>query len=346
MKILIDIGHPAHVHLFRHFAVEMAKKGRQFLFTTRDKEVAVHLLKVYGFACQSFGKPYKKTLGKLWGLIKFDWRLWRVAREFRPDLFMSAGSFYAAHVSFLMGRPHITCEDTGNMEQVRLYLPFTEAVLTPSVFQRDLGAKQVRYPGYHELAYLHPARFVPDPGVRSLLGATEGERYVLMRFISWSASHDVGMKGFSSQEKIRMVEELARTRRVFISSEGELPEALEKYRVRIPPERMHDVLAAADLYIGEGATMASECAALGVPAIYVNPMQAGTLDDQEKYGLIFQFRTPRGVLEKALELLAAPDVRQEFQQRRQRMLAEKTDVTEFLIHFVETFPFKRGGKLS
>ena len=32
MKILIDIGHPGHVHLFRPFAQEMIKKGIKFYF--------------------------------------------------------------------------------------------------------------------------------------------------------------------------------------------------------------------------------------------------------------------------------------------------------------------------
>ncbi len=37
------------------------------------------------------------------------------------------------------------------------------------------------------------------------------------------------------------------------------------------------LLAYATLFIGEGATMASECAVLGTPAIYVNSLQLGYL---------------------------------------------------------------------
>ena len=46
-----------------------------------------------------------------------------------------------------------------------------------------------------------------------------------------------------------------------------------------------------DLYIGEGATMASECAMLGTPAMYINTLGAGTLEEQEKYGLIFCYKS-------------------------------------------------------
>ena len=41
MNILIDIGHPAHVHMFHFFAIEMQKRGHQVLFTCRDKEFAM-----------------------------------------------------------------------------------------------------------------------------------------------------------------------------------------------------------------------------------------------------------------------------------------------------------------
>ena len=56
MKILIDIGHPAHVHMFHPFAVEMQKRGHVVLFTCRDKEFEVKLLTRYGLNFINFGK--------------------------------------------------------------------------------------------------------------------------------------------------------------------------------------------------------------------------------------------------------------------------------------------------
>ena len=44
------------------------------------------------------------------------------------------------------------------------------------------------------------------------------------------------------------------------------------------------------LFIGEGATMASECAVMGTPSIYINSLTAGTLEDQEN-GLIFIYNS-------------------------------------------------------
>jgi uncharacterized protein len=338
MNILIDIGHPAHVHLFKHFVWGMQKKGHKVLFTTRDKEMAVYLLQCYQFAYVSFGKPFKSKHGKIWGLLKFDWLIFKTSLKFRPDIFISHGSIYAAQVAWLLGKPHIALEDTGNMEQVRLYLPFTKVVLTSTAFQKKLGKKQINYNGYHELAYLHPKYFKANADIFGLLGIDEKSKYVILRFVSWQASHDYNQAGIDLANKKRLVAELAKHVHVFISSESGLPVEFSRYQIKIPPEKIHDALAFATMFIGEGATMASECAMLGTPALYVNSITAGTLEEQEKYGLLLGFRSPKGFIEKAVELLGMPDLKGEFQKRKERMLSEKIDVTSFLIGFVENFP--------
>lgn len=344
MKILIDIGHPAHVHLFKHFTWMMQKSGHQILFTTRDKEVAVHLLKVYGFQNICLGKPLRSVYGKLLGLIKFNLLLIKITVRFKPDIFLSAGSMYAAQVAWLLRKPHIVLEDTGNMEQVRLYKPFSQTILVSTAFHKDLGKKQFRYHGYHELAYLHPNYYHPDNHVFELLNIKHGEPYIIIRFVSWSASHDVNQSGISPGDKLKIIEELSKHVKVFVSSESQLPEDLSKFRMDIPPEKIHDALAFATLYIGEGATMASECAMLGTPAIYVNSIPAGTIDEQEKYGLIYSFKNSEGVLGKALVLLRKKNLREIHQKNREKMLSEKIDVTDFLVRFIQNYPESKKSK--
>ncbi|HLP46144.1 MAG TPA: DUF354 domain-containing protein [Candidatus Kapabacteria bacterium] len=338
MKILIDIGHPAHIHLFKHFAWAMQKKGHAILFTSRDKEVTIQLLKAYKFKFFTFGKPHKKMIGKIWGLIKFDFLLYKAVLKFNPDILLSAGSIYAAQVAFLIKKPHISLEDTGNHEQVSLYKPFTEIILTSNSFHKNYGSKQIKYNGYHELAYLHPHYFSPDSSILKNLGVKENEKFVILRFVSWHASHDSGQAGLLLPMKRKIVKEILKYVKLFISSEDELPGDLQPYQMKIPPEKIHEVLAQAALYLGEGATISSECAMLGTPAIYVNSITAGTLEEQERYGLLYSFRNSRGVLEKALALLNTPNLRQIHQRRRQKMLADKIDVTAFLIWFIETHP--------
>jgi predicted glycosyltransferase len=338
MKILIDIGHPAHVHLFKNFAWHMKEKGHDILFTTRDKEYEIYLLKTYGFKYISFGKHYKSKPGKILGLIKFDLKMLRTALSFKPDLLFSHGSIYAAQIGGLLHIPHISLEDTGNMEQIHLYIPFTKVILTSIAFHKEFAGKQIRYNGYHELAYLHPKIFSEDKNIRTLLNLKANERISLIRFVSWHASHDFRQNGLTDKDKREIIEKLLNYGKVLISSEEELPEEFKKYRFILPPEKMHDILAVVDLFVGEGATMASECAMLGTPAIYVNSLEAGTIDDHEKNGLLFHFRNFDGVLDKALEIISNPNSRTEFKEKRDQMLRDKIDVTAFLIWFMENYP--------
>jgi uncharacterized protein len=339
MKVIVDIGHPAHVHLFRNFATEMEKKGHKVLFTARDKEFEIRLLSHYGFQFISFGKHRKSKIGKLWGLFIFTLKLWMVSFRFKPDVYFSHGSVYAALAARLYGKPHISMEDTGNWEQVKIYKPFTRAILTSLSFPINYGEKQVNYDGYHETAYMHPNYFKPDDSVYQLLKIEKNQPYSILRFVSWKATHDVGQQGLSPDDKIRLVKELTKYGAVYITAEEELPAELEKYKIKIPPEKMHDALSFAQLFVGEGVTMASECAHIGTPAIYVNSLQRGyTTEEEKKYKLVFNFISGEGVIDKALEILDTPDLKATFQARSDKLLNDKIDVTAFMTWFIEQWP--------
>lgn len=342
MNILIDVGHPAHVHLFKHFAWEMENRGHRVLFTCREKEFEIELLNTYGFDFKTFGKKYHSKLGKVIGMIEFDIKEILAGLKFKPDILLSHGSIYAAHASFFLKKPHISLEDTFNFEQIRLYLPFTKVVLTGDYDHPSLGEKEIRYAGYHELAYLHPNYFRPDKNVLDLLGVNENEKYVILRFVAWKASHDYGHNGISYENKLIAIKEFGKYARVFITSESELPENLKKYQIAIQPNKMHDALFYSSLLFSESATMASECNVIGVPSIYLdNTGRYYTQDQENKYGMCFNFTESNEdqlkAIEKGVELLKT-DNRLEWQKRRDRMLSDKIDVTAFLVWFVENYP--------
>jgi predicted glycosyltransferase len=333
VRVLIDIGHPAHVHLFKHFAWDMQKRGHE-----------IYLLEKYGFEYQSFGRKYTTPAGKIWGLVEFDIKAALAGLKFKPDIFLSHGSIYAAHAAFLMRKPHISMEDTFNFEQINLYKPFTKAILTAD-YDNPLShdKKTVGYAGYHELAYLHPNRFNPDEKVLDELGVKKGTPYVIMRFVSWKATHDIGHKGMSLENKIRSVQAFEKHSRVFISSEAALPAGLEKNKIPAAPDRMHHAIAFASLLFGESSTMAEEAAMMGVPAIYLSSISTCyTTHLENRYGLLFNFSESENdqvkAMEQAVTLLQNPEIKGLWQERRKKMLSERIDVTSFMVWFVENFP--------
>jgi predicted glycosyltransferase len=342
MRILIDIGHPAHIHLFKNFACRMQERGHKILFTCRDRECVLQLMRFYEFVYDNFGKHYSSVQGKIFGLLKNELQMLNTALQFKPDLFVSHGSTIAAFTSFIMHKPHIAFEDTFNMEQVKLSMPFTDVVLTGDYPHPSLGKKEIKYPGYHELAYLHPNVFTPDERVLAILGMKKGEKYAIVRFVAWEASHDIGHSGISYENKIKLVKTLSRHLRVFISSEKELPEELKNYQIKIPPEQMHNALAYAHLFVGESSTMATESAVLGTPSIYINDSKLGYTNDLANYGLLYSYMESENdqiaAIKKAEELALKQNIKEEYIAKREKMLADKIDVSAFLIWFVENYP--------
>jgi predicted glycosyltransferase len=347
MRVLIDVGHPADFHLLRPFGLGLMARGHAVLYTCREKEFTTRLMAHHGVPHVSFGHRGTTTVGKLVNLARFDLRMLGVARRFKPDVFISHGSIYAAHAAWLMRKPHIALEDTFNREQVRLYAPFTATILTAEYDHPLKSAKVIKYPGYHELAYLHPRRFAPDPAVVTALGLAPQERFVIMRLVSWDASHDVGHTGMLHANKLKAVEAFVHHARVFITSEAPLPAELEHHRYPLAPETMHHVLPHAALVFGESATMAAEAAVLGTPGIFINDTYIHyTHDLERKYGLVYNFterpKDQEAAIAKGVEILAGRSG-VDFSAARAALLRDTIDVTAFLTWFVEHYPASIGA---
>jgi hypothetical protein len=322
----------------------MRDKGHETLIVAKDKDVTLALLHRFDLPYTSVGKYSKSNAAKMIDMQRITYRIYRLAKNFSPDILTGFGGINAAHASLLLRKPCISFSDSDSANLTHsLLIPFVSAICTPSCFSKDLGRKQIRFNGYKELAYLHPKYFKPDPSVLDEIGIADGDKFVVVRFVAWEASHDIGQHGFDLETKRKLVNELEKHARVLITSESPLPEEFESYRITVAPERLHDLLYYATLYVGEGATMASECAVLGTPAIYVNTLSAGTLQEQkQKYGLICCFHdmnnTQERVIEKAIELISKENLKEEWATKRQRMLADKIDVTQFMVDFIENYP--------
>ena len=337
MKIVIDIGHPAHVHFFKYFIGEMRARGHQVLITAAQKEINLDLLKSLEISYVYLGQVGKGLLGKLISLFVLNFKMYKAVKDFKPDLFMGIASIRAAQVSWLMGKKSIIFDDTEESPQEQwLYRPFSTEIYSPTCFKKNFGKNHKFYPGYHELAYLHPDRFEPRQEVVSSLGLKFDEKLFVIRFISWGAVHDIGHQGFSYEGKKELIKFLSQYGRVVITSEIPLLDEFEPYRLSICPTKIHDLLSYADLYVGEGATMASEAAVLGTPVIYMRTLVHGYLQElQDKYEILYSFKCEQRALKKIKQILMQGDQETDWQLKRQRILDEKIDVTSFMLNLVE-----------
>ncbi len=341
MKILLEISHPADAHLFKNLITLLKQDGHQTHVVCRDKDHVCYLLDKLEIDYSKIGKKKNSMSGKISGLIGFTFQIIKIARKFKPDLFLSHGSMYMALATFFCRKPAITLDDTGNKEQVRLWKPFSKFIITGVCYQHTLGKKQIRYNGYHELAYLHPAYFTPDKKEFESLKIAPCEKIIFVRFIARNASHDFGVSALSHSRKIDIINKLSAHGKVFISSETDLPNELKKFELTLPFEKVHHLLAFSSLFFGESGTMASEAAVLGVPAIFIDHKGRFYTDDLEKkYQLVYNFALANTDIEKALEksidTLKNPEIFARHQENRIKMLNENIDVTKYFHNFTNS----------
>jgi uncharacterized protein len=338
MRILIDILHPAHVHFYRNFHAEMTARGHAVCFTARDKDHSVELL-------QRFELPYKQISTQRTGaglgieMIERTARLLRIMRQVHPDVLTGIMGPSIAVAGKLSRTPAVVFYDTEFASQTnRVVYPLAYSVCTPDCYQGAVPGRHLTYAGYHELAYLHPNRFLPDPARLAAFEVAADEPYSVLRFVSWQAVHDRRETGLTEFQKRQLIELLQRHGKVVISSEAPLPSDLEPLRVKGPVEQIHHLVAHAQLIVGESATMSSEAAVLGVPAVYIATTSRGYIDDQERrYGHVRHFSDQQyGQAAAEIERLLADSPREFGEKARKRLLDEKVDVTTWMVDYFES----------
>jgi len=337
MRILIDILHPAHVHFFRNFHAEMTGRGHQLCITARDKDRSVELLQAFGLPYQQISRQ-KSGAGLAVEMAGRTARLMKIMRSFRPDVTTGIMGPSIALAGAVRRVPAVVFYDTEFAVQTnRIVYPLAHSVCTPDSYQGKVPGRHSQYAGYHELAYLHPNRFQPDPAVLGDFGIRPGEPYSIVRFVSWQAVHDRTERGLSDKQKLNLIEVLQRRGRVLISSESPLEGHLADLAVSGRVEQIHHLIAHARLVVGESATMSSEAAVLGVPAVFIATTGRGYTDDEERrYGLVRHFTEDQYdmALSAIEEILAEPAAT--WQKARQRLLQDKIDVTAWMIDYFET----------
>ena len=105
--------------------------------------------------------------------------------------------------------------------------------------------------------------------------------------------------------------------------------------------QVHHLMARASLLVGESATMASECAVMGVPGVFISKTSRGYIDDQQaRYGLVKHYtHEQQDAAVAAIEaMLEDPNLEMRASQARKTMLAERIDVTAWMIDFFEKRP--------
>jgi predicted glycosyltransferase len=345
MRILIDIGHPGHVHLLKNLFFELNSIHKIWV-TVKDIPIAIKLLEHYGIPYLKLGSKKDNIIGKAFSQIHYNYLIYNLVKK--NNIEIGVGSSLAlAHVSAICSMNSIILDDDDDEIQplfVKFGHPFATHVLSPGSLKNNRKKKNaIFYNGFHELAYLSPNKFTPDINILKELNLDVNEKFFVLRFNRFMAHHDIGHKGISLEQKLRIIRLLENYGRIFITTEGEIEPELIDYQLTINPEKIHSLLAFSQMFIGDSQTMTSEAAVLGIPAVKCNSF-AGKLsvpnELEDKYNLCFSFQPDKfdAFLNKIREILEMPNRQEEWEKRRLKMLKEKIDVSNFLIWLISNYP--------
>jgi uncharacterized protein len=345
MKIFYYFGHPAQFH-FQKKSIQILKdKGYQIFIFIKTKDVLQQLVEENGLTYKNVLPSGRKSsfLGILWGLFKRNILLGLEIIKHKPDLLIASDPSFS-QLGFLFRLPCINCIDD-DIDAIGYYsiltYPFTKTIVTPTSCRVGKYAfKRIAYSGYMKLAYLHPKQFYPD---LSKIGRLANNPFYIIRLADLNAHHDIGIEGINDVELREIISILSLSGEVYISSESILPAEFSKYHLVISPSDIHHYLFFAKLLICDSQSMAGEAAMLGTPSIRVSTFvgRLSVLEElEDRYQLTFGIKpgNKKALYDKINQLLAIPNLKDEFQLRRQKMLKEKIDVTAFMVWFVEKYP--------
>lgn len=344
MNILFIINTPAQAYTWIPVIHELTSKGHRVKILARKYGNTVELLNLNDLPSYSFAPIYNRNL-RMFEIFIHLQKGYDLVRKFGVDLVAGFG-IDATFLAGIIRKPSIIFLDNDPSHfQNNLARMFQGAIITPDCFRADLGKKHVRVKGYKELIYLHPNYFKPDSSIFKELKINRDEKYVILRFNVFDAVHDIGARGFSIFDQHHLVEELSKYAHVFVSPEGNLSDDLEHYRLPVPYSRIHHVLYYAQLLVTDTQTMTTEAALLGTPVVRCNDF-VGTNDCgnfielEQKYNLIFNYRykNAKQAMNKAVELIKLPHLKEQWIKKSQRLLEDKTDVRQSLANFIDNFP--------
>ena len=281
--------------------------------------------------------------------LELIWRTARVAgiaRRFRPHVMVAKTGVAIGAAGRLLRIPTIVFDDTEfAWLQVSLSSPLATVICTGAGYERSFGARHLRYGAVPHLIYTHPARFQPDPDLLRRYGVDPDQPFTAVRVKQWNAAHDVGVRGPTDAELRELILALQAFGRVVLSTERPLPRDLAELVSPLPAGSSLHLLAYAQLYVGEGSSMAAEAACLGTPAVYVSPKsRRGYLDAMERqYGHVRTVPNVSEAIRVSRAWLATPEAKLRAIAAREHMVHEQPDPLGFMLDVIRRYAPRSGA---
>lgn len=343
MRIIFDIGHPAHVNFFKPIMSQLNSEGHKLLITVlkRGKLPIIARNELNGYCLKFIGRHR----GSRWSIIfeanilKFIELFW-ICLRFRPVIGVSAGSFVLGAVLKLQCKPNIQFDDDPERKLNVLLEKVTSTKLYFPIFCNESNKKVGKYNALKEWSYLSPKQFTPNEEILNEYGLVP-KRYVFIREIS------TGSLNYSKQLK-NVIAPFSS----FFPANMKILFSLEDKKLRNnypenwillkePVAHIHSLMYFSAMVISSGDSMAREGAILGTPSIYCGIREMRANDIMINLGMLFKVKS-ENLMDLVKTLLNGELSIHEQEEFRQKLGREWDDVSEYVIASIKNcFSLKR-----
>ncbi|RLG61878.1 hypothetical protein DRN84_02890 [Candidatus Geothermarchaeota archaeon] len=275
MKIILDVATPKHAIFAAYLEPIYRRKGFDVEILARESTQTLKMLRYFKLDYKVIGyyggmdltEKYIATLDNEINLLK------HILEFGEPDILWSHGNVAGIRTAFHMGIPVIHVNDTPyNIPVAKLTVPLSTKLVTPAAwsisdwsrFGIDPG-DIIRYYGIEEVAWIRRMD-VDREKIRSRY-LDRDERIIVFRMIEYKASYSLNVK----PPIYKVLEKLSRYAKIIyipryeeeLKLASKIPNTIILRDVVFAPE----LIAASDINLNSGGTMAREGALLGVPTI-------------------------------------------------------------------------------
>lgn len=342
--------HPAKFHAFRLTINALMEKGHKVDVIIIKKDIVEDLVKSEGWNYTNIfpeGRRIKSLhiyLSALINLFKTLFRLNKLIKRKSYDLIITDD--LATIIGRLKGIPTIffTDDDLKAVPESILLAISSTHILCPEITQMGIFKyKKIGYKAIKAIAHLHPNHYQPD--IKNIPESLQNrtKKYFVIRCVSVTSTHDVGNKGISNELLKKLVNFLSNYGEVVINSQRELPQDLQKYKIKIDVRKVTDLIAFSKLFISDSTTMCAEAAVLGVPSIEIDDWfsdfeQYKILN--EKYKLLQGFYPDEEekIFNYIKSLFSNPMIDEIFMNNRKKFVDNHIDVTKFMVWLFDNYP--------
>lgn len=337
MKIICDIGHPAHVNFLKNAVRKLSEMGNEIVITclTRgklpsiiEKEFSNHHITYIGrHGGTKLSIIFDANVKKFFNLLLF-------VLHKKVDVGMSVGSFTLGLVLKILGKPNLQFDDDPE-RKVNVFLEkltstelFFPPIINPKGKIKIINALK-------EWAYLSPKYFVPKN--------KELVKYNL-RPCNYIFVREVATKSLNYKTQLPNIistfaGKLPNTYKVLLSLEDKT--TINKYPsewilLEEPLNDIHSLMYYSKIVISSGDSMAREGALLGVPSIYCGLRNMRAIKMLTDRGTLFKVK-PCEVPDFVTEIISGQIRIEEQILFRKKLLSEWDDVTELIIKKIKKY---------